>query len=359
MPMTELHDNTQFVGNIISRLNLLHDVSTDDIACCTNLILRRLVFHPDLTLGCFFSAVQTCISLEKLNEAAIWALYREVCLLDEIDIELQSPWDQDANVVGYSGAGKKSIQTYNISSLASIVAASLGCRTMKICSKGFTNKIGAIDRLTEMGVSTATDQTSLQRKKFGLAFVDIRSLAPNADRAYGSKFMWPNPVGYLSSVGFYRNPIKAVFLGIAHRDTELSARLLLRMGFQRAMVVNAYDQHHRIDEIASCLSTRVSEIHQGFIRSFEIPANPRHHIDDLALSIQPREKNLLEVTEWMRGHPNNCLTETICWNAGVLIYLDEKADTITHGKAMALESIEDGRTEDFLSKYLADTQVTK
>jgi anthranilate phosphoribosyltransferase len=90
-------------------------------------------------------------------------------LVDSLNERRAHPGEQDAvNIVG-SGGGPK---TFNLSTAAALVAASLGVRVVKSGSRGYTSRYGSIDVLKLLGVrlTGSDDETADTLERCGIAF---------------------------------------------------------------------------------------------------------------------------------------------------------------------------------------------
>jgi len=90
-------------------------------------------------------------------------------LVDSLDARRPHPAQQDAvNIVG-SGGGPK---TFNLSTAAALVAASMGVRVVKSGSRAYTSRYGSIDVLKLLGVPLAGSYEELgdSLERCGIAF---------------------------------------------------------------------------------------------------------------------------------------------------------------------------------------------
>jgi anthranilate phosphoribosyltransferase len=123
-------------------------------------------------------------------------------LIDSLDARRTRPGEQDAvNIVG-SGGGPK---TFNLSTAAAIVAASLGVRVVKSGSRAYTSRYGSIDVLKLLGVPLAgsDEEVADTLERCGIAFpgpfVYPAELALLAQRIF--PLDWRRHGGFFNRIG--------------------------------------------------------------------------------------------------------------------------------------------------------------
>ena len=105
--------------------------------------------QPDLQQGAFLAAI-TAKGATPAEIAGIWeAIY-------EIDTVQVHP-DVNGPLVENCGTGMDGIKTFNISTAASLVAASDGITMAKHGARAISSKCGAVDILETLGVDVECD----------------------------------------------------------------------------------------------------------------------------------------------------------------------------------------------------------
>jgi anthranilate phosphoribosyltransferase len=158
-------------------------------------------------------------------------------------------------------------------------------------------------------------------------------------------------------LGPLTNPASAgcQLLGVfAPQLTEMFAQALKLLGGQSAMVVHGHDG---LDEISVCAPTRVSELKDGLIRTYDI--DPEQYFGRLA---QPDEMaggdpavNAVITREILTGTPG-AKRDVILINAGAALLAAGKVDNLKAGIRMAAEAIDEGQAAAKLDALVAYTQ---
>ena len=126
------------------------------------------------------------------------------------------------------------------------------------------------------------------------------------------------------------------------------------LGGQAAMVVHGHDG---LDEISVCAPTRVSELRDGMIRTYDI--DPEQHFGRLA---DPREmaggdprENAAITRDILTGRPG-AKRDVVLINAGAALLTAGKVDNLKEGIRMAADAIDSGRAAAKLDDLVAYTQ---
>lgn len=169
---------------------------------------------------------------------------------------------------GTGGDGK---HTFNISTAAAIVAAAGGVRVAKHGNRAMSSKSGSADVLEALGVNInlGRDQAAKCLDEVGICFLFAQVYHPSMRHAAAPR----RELGFrnvFNLLGPLTNPAGAdrQLLGVYDLEkTELLAQVLRELGTVRAMVVASYDG---LDEISLSAPTRVTELKDGDIRSYDI-----------------------------------------------------------------------------------------
>lgn len=169
------------------------------------------------------------------------------------------------------GTGGDVKGTFNISTAAALIAAAAGVHVVKHGNRSATSKSGSADALEKLGVRIDLDPSRLSRclEYAGICFAFARNHHP------AMKYVSPirSELGIptiFNLLGPLTNPGRTKFqlLGVFRPDlTEPIARVLRDLGSSRAWVVHANDG---LDEISTMGPTRISELKEGEIRTWEL-----------------------------------------------------------------------------------------
>lgn len=177
----------------------------------------------------------------------------------------------DMDVLEIVGTGGDGSNTFNISTLASIVVSSLGVPVAKHGNRAASSKCGTADCLEALGVKIdiAPAQSAQLLKDINICFLFAQKyhtamrFVGGVRREIGIRTMF-NALGPLA------NPAGASMqlLGVYSADlVEPLAHVLANLGVKSAMVVYGTDS---IDEISLSAPTKVCEVKDGTYTSYEI-----------------------------------------------------------------------------------------
>ena len=175
------------------------------------------------------------------------------------------------HLVDTCGTGGDGASTFNVSTASALVAAAAGARVAKHGNRSVSSKCGSADLLENLGINlnTAPEIVEEAIAEIGIGFL----FAPLYHGAMKYAMTARKEVGVRSifnMLGPLTNPAGAncQLLGVyAPQLTEMFAEALKMLGSRRAFVVHGHDG---LDEVSVCASTRVSELADGQIRTYEI-----------------------------------------------------------------------------------------
>ncbi len=169
------------------------------------------------------------------------------------------------------GTGGDASGTFNISTATALVVAGAGVKVAKHGNRSVTSKCGSADVVEALGVNInlTPDRLSECLEKVGIAFL----FAPAMHSAM--KYVQParrelklrtvfNLLGPLTNPANASCQVVGVY---TEALVEKLAQALLQLGLKRALVVHGSDG---LDEITISGPTRVAELRDGTVRTYEI-----------------------------------------------------------------------------------------
>ncbi len=249
------------------------------------------------------------------------------------------------DVVDTCGTGGDSRNTFNISTTAAFIAAGAGVIVAKHGNRAVTSGCGSADLLQELGVNIDVDPEVIEEsiQEVGIGFLFAQKLHPAMKHAAPIRAELKirtifNILGPLTNPAGARRQLIGVF---APQLTELMARVLLELGAQRALVVHGHDG---LDEISSISPTRISELCDGTVRTYDF--DPETLLDHAAshddLAGDDPVHNATITAAILDGRKGPC-RDIACLNAAAAIMIGGKADSISEGLRLANEAIDSGK----------------
>ncbi len=175
------------------------------------------------------------------------------------------------HLVDTCGTGGDGIQTFNVSTLSAIVAASAGVKVAKHGGRSVSSKCGSADVLEALGVNVnlTADKVASLVNEIGIAFM----FAPNFHPAMRYAAPVRKKLGIrtiFNVLGPLANPALATrqVLGVYDMSlTQTMAEVLSKLGSEHVMVVHGEDG---MDEISISSPTTVTELKNKTITTYTI-----------------------------------------------------------------------------------------
>lgn len=174
-------------------------------------------------------------------------------------------------VVDTCGTGGDRANTFNISTTAAFVVAGCGATVAKHGNRSVSSKCGSADLLENLGVRLDVVpelvEEAIQEIGIGFLFAPVfhgaMRHAAKARKEVAIRSIF-NMLGPLTNPAGANCQLLGVF---APEMTEMFAQALRLLGTRRAFVVHGHDG---LDEITVCAPTRVSELKDGMIKTYDV-----------------------------------------------------------------------------------------
>ena len=251
--------------------------------------------------------------------------------------------ERDA-LVDTCGTGGDASGTFNISTATAFVAAGAGVRVAKHGNRSVTSKCGSADVMEALGVNIRLPPARVAEclKEVGIAFL----FAP----AMHSAMKYVQPARrelrlrtVFNLLGPLTNPAQASaqVVGVYSDDlVEKLAEALSMLGLRRALVVHGSDG---LDEITITGPTRVAEIRDGQVRTYEVTPEEfgftRAPIE--AISGGDAAGNAAIIREVLGGK-KSARRDVVLLNAAAALVASGRADHLGDATTLAAKSIDSG-----------------
>ncbi|MCP4671206.1 MAG: anthranilate phosphoribosyltransferase [Desulfobacula sp.] len=262
------------------------------------------------------------------------------------------------DVIDTCGTGGDSSGSFNISTATAIVVAGCGVTVAKHGNRSISSKCGSADVLEELGVKIDMDPEIVEEavNEIGLGFLfaprfhNAMRFAAKARKEVGIKSIF-NMLGPLTNPAAARHQLLGVFDA---NLTQMFAEALKTLGTKRAWIVHGHDG---LDEISICDNTRVSELNDGLIRTFDL--DPTEFFDDYAdpksLKGGEKKQNAAIIKSILKGEKGP-KRDIVLINAGAALMIAGRADSLDHGIEKAQESIDSKKAVEKLEELIQFTQ---
>lgn len=252
------------------------------------------------------------------------------------------------------GTGGDHAQSFNISTTAALVAAAAGMKVAKHGNRAASSQCGTADCLEALGVNIHQNPKKCLEllKEAGMCFFFAQEYHTSMKyvgairKELGFRTVF-NILGPLTNPGTPTMQLLGVY---DEYLVEPLAQVLLDLGIRRGMVVYGQD---KLDEISMSAATTVCEIRDGWFRTFVLTPEEfgfeRCSKEDLKGGTPKENAEItLAILKGEKGPKRNA----VLLNAGVALYIGEKADSIKAGIALAEELIDSGKALDTLYRLI-------
>jgi len=247
-------------------------------------------------------------------------------------------------VVDTCGTGGDGAHTFNISTTTSFVVAACGVTVAKHGNRSVSSQCGSADLLEALGVKLDTApeivEEAVQDIGIGFLFAPLyhgaMRFAAKARKEVGLRSIF-NMLGPLTNPAGANCQLLGVY---APELTEMFAHALQLLGAKRAFVVHGHDG---LDEISVCAPTRVSELKDGLIRTYDI--SPEQFFSEQAepadlLGGNPEEN--AQITRNILNGEKGPKRNVVLINAAAALVAAGQAEDLKQGIRMAETAIDDG-----------------
>ena len=258
-------------------------------------------------------------------------------------------------VVDTCGTGGDGANTFNISTTAAFVVAGAGVSVAKHGNRSSSSMCGSADVLAALGFNLDVDpvlmEQSIQNNGIGFLF------APKMHPAM--KYVMPvrrelklrtifNILGPLTNPASASGQVIGVF---SPALTELFAEVLKNLGSRRAFIVHGHDG---LDEITCTETTRVTELRDGIIKTYELYPEMLvgQTFDSEDLAGGDANTNAAITLEILKGERHDGARAVVILNAAAAIVAGEKVDTLEEAIKLAEKSIDSGAALDKMNKLI-------
>ncbi len=260
----------------------------------------------------------------------------------------------DMDVLEIVGTGGDRSNTFNISTLASIVVSSTGVPVAKHGNRAASSKCGTADCLEALGVKIdlAPARSAQILSQINLCFLFAQKYHM-AMRFVGGVRKEIGIRTLFNILGPLANPAGASMqlLGVYSEElVEPLARVLVNLGVKSGMAVYGQDC---IDEISMSAPTTVCEIRNGEFSSYVLnPEDYGFHICKKEELVGGTPQENAEIARKILSGEQGPKTDAVILNAGAAIHIAREDCSIEDGIRIAREAIESGKAMKQLEQFI-------
>lgn len=264
----------------------------------------------------------------------------------------------DPDAVDGCGTGGDGAHTFNISTAAALVASAAGATVAKHGNRSVSSKCGSADLLEATGgaidISPEKVQRCVDSVGFGFMFAPVfhpamkHAAGPRKELGVRTVF---NILGPMTNPAGVRRQVIGVYdPALMH----IMAEVLGRTGSVHVIVAHSRDG---LDEFSISDTTEYVELRDGKVSVKEITP------EEVGLKRKPYGSlsggdahwNLRILHEILENRSNG-YADAVVYNAGALLYVAGKSESIGDGVELARKAILDGRARQKLDEWIAATR---
>ena len=252
------------------------------------------------------------------------------------------------------GTGGDNAGSFNISTTSALVAATAGMKVAKHGNRAASSLCGTADCLEALGINIQQDPDRCVEllKEAGMCFFFAQKYHTSMKYVGAIR----KELGFrtvFNILGPLTNPAYPTMQLLGVYDEYLVnplTQVLIDLGVKRGMVVYGQD---KLDEISMSAPTTVSEIKDGWYRSYVIKP------EDFGLTRCGREdlkggtpQENAEITRAILSGEKGPKRDAVLLNAGASLYIGQKADSIADGIKLASKILDSKKALETLDKMI-------
>jgi anthranilate phosphoribosyltransferase len=333
-------------------------------AALQRVIEHREIFHDEMVslmqqiMGGEVTPVMIAAIITglRVKKETIGEIAAAATVMRELSTKVQVT--DTSRLVDTCGTGGDGAHTFNISTAAMFVAATVGAQIAKHGGRSVSSQSGSADVLEALGANINLNPTQVAQciAETGIGFM----FAPNHHSAMKHAAPVRRELGVrtiFNILGPLTNPANAPqqVMGVFHPDlVGIQVRVLQRLGSSRALTVFGREG---LDEISISGQTLVGELKDGRVTEYEVHPEyfnlPVHDPKTLQVA------NVEESKRMLLGALDNKLgaaRDIVALNAGASIYVCGAAETLADGVDKAFEAIASGAARAKVEQFVSATK---
>jgi anthranilate phosphoribosyltransferase len=329
-------------ADLIEKLRRHEDLTADESAAAMGEIMDGRARPSQM------AALLVALSMKGERPAEIVGLARA---MRERAVRLPNP---HPHVFDTCGTGGDRANTFNVSTVAAIVVAACGVKIAKHGNRSVSSRCGSADVFEGLGVNVNAAPETVDRalNRAGMAFLFAPTFHPSMKNAAETR----RELGVRTAfnlLGPLTNPAGATrqLVGVPKPElTELVARALAMLGSERAWVVHGADG---LDEISTTGYTKVSECHDGAVRTFYLhPSDAGLPKSSSAALVGGAPATNADIAKRVLAGERGAARDIVLLNAGAAAFIAGRSHDLRHGVNTAADAIDSGAAANVLQRLV-------
>jgi len=331
---------------LLTKLMRRRDLTADECAESIDAILAGQL--SEVQIAAFLAAMSTKGETVEELAGAARAMRRRAVRMQPVG----------QVVVDTCGTGGDNSGTFNVSTTTAFVVAGAGVAVAKHGNRSVSSRCGSADVLEHLGVKIDAEPEIMEQalNEVGIAFL----FAPRYHGAMRHAMPVRKALGVrtiFNLLGPLANPAGATcqLLGVyAPELTEMFAHALRLLGTRRAFVVHGHDG---MDELTICAATRVSELDNGVVKTYDLA--PERYWGDRADATDVAGGDVTAnaaILTAVLGGETGARRNLVVLNAAAALVAANRAPDIAAGLELASQAIDSGAAANKLHELVKASQ---
>ncbi len=271
--------------------------------------------------------------------------------------------DINKNVISIVWSGKKGLKTFNISTCASLVAATCWASVAKIWSSATSALTGSRDILWLFGADLNIWNNKMIEiiNTLNFWFFSIENCIPKFDKTYWWIFYVPHALSYILPALTSPIQLSWIVYWLSWKNIEISKELLIHYNIWSFSVVSSnVDNIHFIDEISWIWNTNIIRHHKKQINYI----NKKRFFDDLWITSNDKkiiqqwknkQENMKNFIQAISNSWDIYKNYIIALNAAELLLASNIVNSFNEGFQQCLSSIKNNQPLILLENFINAT----
>ena len=278
--------------------------------------------------------------------------------MQEFSLKVQIADEQRDAVIDMCGTGGDNMQTFNVSTTASFVAAAAGGIVAKHGNRSNSGVSGSADIFEYFGYDLNKEPSEVTNvlRENNICFMFAQKFHPamrhvsSARRQIGKRTVF-NLLGPLTNPARVKNQL----VGVSSMEyLDRLPAILKKSGSQNVMAVCS---ENGMDELSTSTTNRICSLKDGKITTYTLdPQDLKLHKSDISeIQIKTKDDAMRSFVGVLNGTANRAMTETAALNAAGGLMVGGITDNFDEGVEIAMNTIKSGKAFKCLKKFITDT----
>lgn len=326
----------------------------------------------EILLGSFFGAFWPFMNNPKnINCATNYGvkILEKAFSLDSFNIKDKIKLNKNFKVVGISGSGKKKISLLNLSSMVSVVLATVGKKideniiVQKTISRATSSVSGSSDVFDLLGVNLdlSTDDMIKISRKTKLGVFDLNRIVPKLNHVYDKRLFNVQIFAGLVGGSAIANPVDVNLInyGLTRGSNKLCLSILSKIYRDKNIIVlqgnDSCSKGNAMDQVSISSSTRIASRINGKDNFYNLTPSDfglNYGSLDSIISENGKTENVIQFIGLLLGKAKQDIKHVVSMEVSLNLLALGVVDNLKLGSKLSLEAINSGESIEVLKDLI-------